>query len=195
MHPFSIDTDERRRVPFVLATTAIVIAYGTWWILQALEVELPWWFGPPSLLGLYGALYALLERSLWRMQWVRTALQVRTPDLSGTWSGAITPASDNLAPTPARVTIHQSWTRISVRLETDGSRSTSTIGGITVAQNANPELVYEYRNEPRAQADQAMHAHRGLSRLEQIDRNTLDGDYFTGRDRNTFGSVHLEREP
>jgi hypothetical protein len=39
-----------------------------------------------------------------------------------------------------------------------------------------------------------MHAHRGTVRLDVLDQwKTLDGQYYTGRDRITYGRLTLRR--
>ncbi len=55
-------------------------------------------------------------------------------------------------------------------------------------------LSYEYRNEPLPRAVETMHAHRGTCSLElSSDGETLNGDYYSGRDRREFGSIHLAK--
>ena len=105
----------------------------------------------------------------------------------------LAPPHGSLEDRAVSVEIRQTWTKLGITLETEESRSVSTIGGMSVHGSAKPELVYEYRNEPRSNAADGMHAHRGLARLQLSEPNQLGGDYFTGRDRNTHGVIHLER--
>jgi hypothetical protein len=57
-------------------------------------------------------------------------------------------------------------------------------------------LTYEYLNEPRTAAAVTMHMHRGVTRLRVEDKGrVLDGDYFSGRDRQNYGAIRLERRP
>jgi hypothetical protein len=63
-----------------------------------------------------------------------------------------------------------------------------------VVSNGRPELLYEYLNEPKPHAPSAMQIHRGHARLELAeDRSSLSGQYFTGRGRQTFGTLVLQR--
>ncbi len=58
-------------------------------------------------------------------------------------------------------------------------------------------LSYEYLNEPKAATSAlTMHTHRGTARLTVavVDNpRILDEEYYTGRDRQMYGSLRLER--
>ncbi len=56
-------------------------------------------------------------------------------------------------------------------------------------------VSYEYVNEPKPLAPTLMQIHRGFADLTlSLDGRVLDGDYYTGRGRQTYGSLHLEKE-
>jgi hypothetical protein len=38
-----------------------------------------------------------------------------------------------------------------------------------------------------------MHAHPGMTRLEMVDATHLEGEYYTGRDRQNYGTLHLTK--
>lgn len=61
-----------------------------------------------------------------------------------------------------------------------------------------PRIVYEYMNTPIAdKAHDSMHAHGGTQWLNLRDSGgqlELVGDYYTGRDRQTFGTVRLVKQ-
>ena len=54
-------------------------------------------------------------------------------------------------------------------------------------------LSYEYLNEPVAAAGATMHAHRGTARLVLQGESDLDGEYYTGRDRQQYGALRIHR--
>jgi hypothetical protein len=66
MHGYSTDSAERRIVPLLLASVAIMLAWLSSKILAIVHLTLPWWLDAPSTVGYYGALYALFDRNLWR---------------------------------------------------------------------------------------------------------------------------------
>lgn len=86
----------------------------------------------------------------------------------------------------------QDWTHISIKMRGEYSRSESLVGSIFVGNDI--VLDYEYWNEPLPNAVETMHAHRGTARLMlSADGRTLSGDYYSGRDRQNYGSLHLEK--
>ena len=56
-----------------------------------------------------------------------------------------------------------------------------------------PMLSYEYRNEPKPHAAATMHPHRGMTRLGLVSPGRLEGEYYTGRDRQNYGTLSLEK--
>ena len=61
--------------------------------------------------------------------------------------------------------------------------------------NVSPVLSYISRNlSPHVNAPETMHSHRGQARLAiSEDVNEMDGDYYSGRDRQNYGLLHLNR--
>ena len=92
------------------------------------------------------------------------------------------------------VNIHQSWTQISIILETDYSKSHSLIAAIVIENPTGILLSYEYLNEPLPNAKITMHTHRGTCRLTiKANEKVIVGDYYTGRDRQNYGGLRFER--
>jgi SMODS-associating 2TM, beta-strand rich effector domain len=66
-----------------------------------------------------------------------------------------------------------------------------------VIQVDDPEgavLVYQYQNQPLADAMKTMHMHYGTAMLRISDGGCLAGDYYAGRDRRTFGRICCYRQ-
>lgn len=90
----------------------------------------------------------------------------------------------------------QTWRRIGVTLDAEESESHSLGASIVAECFRTVTLSYEYLNEPKALAKTTLHTHRGTARLTL--RRTgkvevLDGEYYTGRDRQNVGILHFER--
>ena len=85
---------------------------------------------------------------------------------------------------------------MSVTLHTASSESRSLMAMMSKDDAGREVLTYEYRNEPRSGAVSTMHAHRGLARLSlrREDGDILEGEYYTGRDRQHYGAIRLRRE-
>lgn len=140
---------------------------------------------------IYGGLIVLYERWGWR--WLST---IR--NLNGTWVGSITTTHNGGASVPCVMRVHQTWTRMAIELETEQSRSRTTMSALYEDQPGDVGLKYEYVSEPRSLAVPTMQTHRGACTLaitSGSDRGhlSLRGDYFTGRGRETRGEIILHR--
>ena len=195
MHGYSTDSGERRVVPLLLASVAIALAWLSSKILAVMHLSLPWWLDAPSSLGFYGALYALFDRHLWRNRYVRKLGLVRIPNLTGRWRGYILSSFDgHVKRHDLVIDIFQSWTQIAVFLTTKTSISRSCAAVIQVDDPDGLALIYQYQNQPLANAMRTMHMHYGTAMLRMSDDNSLTGDYYAGRDRRTFGRICCRKE-
>jgi hypothetical protein len=197
MHTYVTDSDARRLVPLLLAALSVLASWGLFEIVKAIQITPPWWFDMPSLMGFYGLFYTVFDRWLWRAPIIRRIGLVKVPDLNGKWEGSTTSSFDeHRSHRAASIQILQTWTRIRIDLETADSRSCSQTAAIITKIPDCAIISYEYLNEPRADAVATMHAHRGTARhtLCIVDgTEVFDGEYYTGRDRATFGTLHFKR--
>lgn len=138
---------------------------------------------------IYGGLTLLYERWGWR--WLSTL-----KNLNGTWAGEITSSHNGGARVPCVMRVRQTWTRMAIELETEQSRSHTTMAALYEEQPGDIGLKYEYVCEPRNLAVQTMQTHRGVCTMTvatDADGWRLSGDYFTGRGRETRGEITLRR--
>jgi hypothetical protein len=195
MHGYSTDSGERRVVPLLLASVAIALAWASSRILTVTHLLVPWWLDAPSSLAFYGALYALFDKYLWRNDLVSKLGLVRIPNLAGLWHGYLVSSFDGHEKRHQLViTIYQSWTRISVFLTTATSMSRSCAAVIQVDDPEGVALIYQYQNQPLADAMKTMHMHYGTAMLRVSNGGCLVGDYYAGRDRRTFGRIYCRRQ-
>lgn len=198
MHQYSTDSGERFWVPLRLGVAAVLTVYLVQWGLSEADITLPWWFAAPGILGMYWGLFEVFDRWLWRWPLVRLVAGVRIPDIQGSWTGTVEQTSgEGSGERSASVEIKQRWSAISIALRTAESTSRSHVAGFETEPAGEAALVYEYLNEPRADAVETMATHRGFARVSlekagaQVAR--LHGDYFTGRGRETVGVIDLSR--
>jgi hypothetical protein len=194
MHGYSTDSDEKRVVTLCLAGLAIALAWVSSNLLATVHYSMPWWVDAPSSMFFYGALYALFDKHLWRHPMIHKLGLVKTPNLAGRWRGYLTSSFDNHAKRhDLSVEIRQSWTQISVFLSTATSASRSCVAVIQVADPEGVALIYQYENQPLANATRTMHMHYGTAMLRMSGGTKLTGDYYAGRDRGTFGRISCRR--
>jgi hypothetical protein len=120
---------------------------------------------------------------------------VEVPNLAGEWDGLGKSSYDQFATERAyTVKIEQTWTRISIRLQSATSESATLVAALLLHSVEGEVLSYQYRNEPRADAVSTMQTHLGTSWLTISDEGrTLVGRYYSGRGRQNHGSVQLRR--
>jgi SMODS-associating 2TM, beta-strand rich effector domain len=195
MHGYSTDSSERRVVPLLLASGAIALAWVSSRILAATHLFVPWWLDAPSSLAFYGALYALFDTYLWRNGLVSKLGLVRIPNLAGQWHGYLISSFDGHAKRHnLMINIFQSWTQITVFLTTATSMSRSSAAMIQVEDPEGVALIYQYQNQPLADAMRTMHMHYGTAMLRISNDGCMVGDYYAGRDRRTFGRICCSKQ-
>ncbi len=179
MHGYSTDSNERKVVPLWLALMAIALAWMSSKFLAVMHVSIPWWLDAPSSMAFYGALYALFDKYLWRNSLVYNMGLVRIPNLTGRWRGYLITSFDG----------H----KIIVFVTTATSMSRSSAAVIQVDDPEGAALIYQYQNQPLADAMRTMHMHYGTAMLRVSNDGCLAGDYYAGRDRRTFGRICCKR--
>jgi hypothetical protein len=193
-HPYSLQS--RERVVQVFALSGVVLAYAFGFLVEHLWTP-PWWVDTPAVLGFYSLLYLLLDRVAWRWEWVSRLIGI--PNIAGKWSGVIRTSHDNVEKDhPITLVVRQSWSKLLICLEGNMSRSASTAAHVFDGADLGTfEIVYSYENTPRGDAGRSLHPHLGTAHLRLSvaeGQQMLDGDYYTGRGRNTHGRITLRRD-
>ncbi len=179
----------------MLALLAIALAWVTSKSLATAHLSFPWWADAPSSMAFYGVLYILFDRYLWRNSLVYKLGLVRIPNLTGRWRGYLITSFDGHAKRhDLMMNIFQSWTQIVVYLTTAASISRSCAAVIQVDDREGASLIYQYQNQPLANAMKSMHMHFGTAMLRVSNGGCLVGDYYAGRDRWTFGRIWCGRQ-
>lgn len=194
MRPYATDSPERRKVIECLVVLSLPIAYLLHSGISLLKVQL-WWLEAPSVLGIFGLLYECFERWVWRWALLRRVGIVKVPDLNGEWRVEGSTSFNSGQRCEGTATIKQTWSKISVCLETAESTSHSISASILLEQPGRITPSYEYRNEPKPGAAETMHSHRGTAVLRlRGDGRELEGEYYSGRDRLNYGGLLFRRK-
>lgn len=191
MHSYEVEG--RVRIVVALAVASILIIWLLHVGLDSIDFEPQWWLSVPSFAGCYSGLHWLFDRYVWRVGLLGRLKLVQLPDLNGRWIGEVKSSyrHDGRAHSVS-VIILQRWSKILVRLESEHSRSWSISANLRTVDLLNPELSYQYVNEPKSNAPDTMEMHRGTATLEAIGSG-LEGDYYTGRGRGEVGTIKLSR--
>jgi SMODS-associating 2TM, beta-strand rich effector domain len=190
MHTYATDAKDRESIPLWLAALAVAATLFLNYLLKALNLQIPWWVEAPSVMGFYGLLHGFFDNFLWRVQFKAIRLS-EIPDIRGTWVGTVN--SSYAGGTEIRgiiLHVRQTWSKLSVKIETETSRSFSTMAVVNTSNSSEPGLKYEYINEPGTFSVQTMQTHRGTANLRLTpDGATLKGEYYTGRGRQSMGDM------
>ena len=192
MRLHSYDLEGRAKVTVALAVLSILLVWLLDMVLGVANFDPDWWLSVPSFGGFYAVLHWLFDSHVWRWKLWRNVGLLKVPDLNGEWTGYVESSYGNGSIHEVTILITQKWSKLVVRFETELSLSYSISGSLKVADVVNPELSYLYVNEPKASAPDTMTIHRGTATLE-LKEDALEGDYYTGRGRMTFGSIKLTR--
>lgn len=175
----------------VLVAPAILAILEKFGLIDEIPRLLLW----PITAGLfYLAIHWLFDRYLWRWNWLARFLGL--PNLSGQWvCNAQTFDSDN-KPTfewSGTVTIHQTWEKIRIYLDTGQSSSSSCIASISPETEKGFKLIYSYRNEPKV--GEELQIHLGFAEM-LFNHNTTraDGEYYNVKGRLTKGRMTWTKE-
>mgnify|MGYP005843069849 CR=1 FL=1 len=183
MNAYSIDTNERKNILLILAMISIAFSWSFYKIISSYQISLPCWVESSSVLFFYGLLFIIFDKWLW--QYFGRIKVVKTPNLNGECIGNLKSSFDNHSEeVKATLKIFQTWTRIKILLETNQSLSHSEAASFIIDTPEGKYLSYQYINEPKSNAVETMSIHRVTVRLFFNERkNTLEGDYYSGRDR------------
>ena len=193
MHSYASDSNDRRIAPWVIAGVAVLVAllYST--VVAWRKWEVPWWLETPTIMSVYGIVYRLYDRHGWKWR-LRGFRFSEIPDYSGSWFGELNSNHGEGTKIHGMIHVHQTWTDLCVEFESQTSRSYSVMAAANVTPGPTAGLTFQYTNAPRHGAIETMNAHVGLNHLRLLpDGKTLEGDYFSGRGRQTFGSMKLVR--
>lgn len=192
MHAYATDAKDRESIPLWLAAFAVAAALALSSVLKFLKWEVPWWVDAPSVMGFYGFFYYLFDNFIWSYQLGKFSFS-SIPNLKGTWVGVIHSSYNDTDYDGIVLYVHQTWSSVSVQLQTMTSSSRSTMASINTLDSSESTLKYEYMNEPTARSLQTMAIHRGTANMRlSPDGLSLEGDYFTGRGRQTFGDMRFK---
>ena len=174
-----------------MAICALGVAYLYVVLSRAYQFSLPWWCETPSIMLVYGLFHWAYDSHVWKGKILEFSMS-QIPNCNGTWFGELRSSHSGGTTIQGMFLIHQTWKKIVIECRTDSSTSYSRMASLNVAPGASQGLIYEYSNDPRANSKETMHAHRGFAFLAlSADGKWLEGDYYTGRDRATFGTMRL----
>lgn len=158
--------------------------------------ELPFWIEIPSVSAIFSLIFLIFNRWLWRLPLFKWAGIIIADDLNGTWEGKVKSSYDDFkSDIYAKLVIEQSATNIKIFGQFNESKSVSIHENFGKSDIDNQmALFFFFRNQPRYDAKKTMAMHEGSAILTYDKaKDTLTGNYYSGRDRNNFGTIEVKR--
>jgi len=185
---------------FLLLLVAIssFLAYLISVLLRIHNIELPFFIEIPiTAPAIYAILFEWFDKKLWKLSFFRKLGIIEAEDLNGKWVGYIKSSYDDfLSEIPADLLIAQTATTVKIRGKFNQSKSISVHEGFGTSDiDQSMALFYFYRNEPNSDATSTMSIHEGSTKLiYNKETDTLQGYYYSGRDRNNYGTINVKRK-
>lgn len=194
MHYYSIDSEIRKKVHSLLAVIALTIPGLFEQVRTLFHLPVGWGF-PLTFGALFGFLYLIVDLYAWK--WIANFTKI--PILNGKWtakgkSSYIDPETKKNLEFEMQITIKQTFSKMEIFTETKDSTSQSTMASICT-HKAMPVIRYSFENTPKNMADKELQRHPGLIELRIESKNSMVGDYFSGKHRLRYGELKLERIP
>jgi hypothetical protein len=193
MHPYSINSEEHKSIPFYLGILAIILAYLLSY-LSARLFPIPWWLDAPSVLGFYGILHNLFNKFFWKWDWLHSLGIIKTPILHGSWGGEVSSLTKHDdAKQKVNVKVLQTWTEMKILLVAPNSTSFSYEASIIIEGDDTAMLYYQYEGHPKHKAPETMHIHRGSVCAKLLSSSEINAEYYSGRDRQNIGTFEIKK--
>ena len=196
MHDYAVDSRERVFVVRILFMASALVSGIAAALIPSDFLPMRWLLPIPSTALVFGVSYWTFDNWFWHWPFLRVLRLISVPDLRGAWTGTIASSYTRFEQMqPVTVTIEQTWTKIVVRLNAAESRSWSLTASILTNSPEGLVLTYLFDNQPEAESDSTMERFRGTTVLVSDASDRLEGYYYTGRGRETYGSLKLCRQP
>lgn len=197
MHEYTISYHDRKFAYYFIAMLSGVAGIVVAFILKAISDVSGVVIAAPSGIVLYGLLFVLFDKFVWKWPWLYNLGVVKIPDLSGNWNAEISPSATG-SKINAAVKIHQTYSKISIHLETDKSDSLSQMAVIDMASPNMFTLRYEYSAEFKRNENSEIFRHYGVTsvKLKSDDHKFLENhsaNYYTEQGRDSHGEIKLSR--
>lgn len=158
----------------------------------------PEWIPVPSVLAVYGLLFGLFNKYIWRWKLLRAIGLISTPDLNGEWDMISNSSkTEQKIQYQGKLYIDQTWTEINIYFDGNIATSNSLMASINFLNHKKFSIEWEYLSKKKPEHAEEEYMHYGITRLELVlgesSGTILKGDYFTDRSRNNYGDVEITK--
>ncbi|MCW8965065.1 MAG: hypothetical protein OQK82_00045 [Candidatus Pacearchaeota archaeon] len=197
MHEYSISHHDRKTAYYFLAILSGLLGAFVAYILGTFESSFGIAVAAPSGLAVFGFFFLLFDRFIWQLPWLYTLGIIKIPNLNGQWDAAIVSSATGNE-IQAQVYVHQTYSKIRIRLETEKSESLSQMAALEMADPTLFNLRYEYSAEYQRDKNAEILRHYGVASLKLKSRNhefssEHSATYYTEQGRDSHGTITVRR--
>lgn len=197
MHEYSTSYHDRKPAYYILAVLSGVVGIGIAFLIKAISDYSGLVVAAPSGIALYGLLFLMLDRFIWKWRWLYSLGIIKIPDLNGDWNAEISSSATGNK-ISAKVKIHQTYSKIRIHLETEKSDSLSKMAALDMESPNMFTLRYEYSAEFKRDESSQILRHYGVTsvKLKSIDHKFSDihpAVYYTEQGRDSHGEMSFSR--
>ena len=198
MHHCSNDLENKQRITLY----AILLSIFTFFYIllpiyafieATFNFTIPIWVETPSIIGLYQLFIKIFDKYLWKYSFVEVIGLPKIPNLNGEWKVKIYSSFDNNVK-DADIEIVHNYSHFSMILKTAESKSATTSAIFNLMNPIYKTISYSYLSKPITVTNDTMNIHEGTAILEiSEDIKKLEGYYYAGRGRLTYGKIIMEK--
>ena len=145
-----------------------------------------------SIPATFGCLFWIFNKWLWKCcSWFGL---INFPNIEGKWKGHLISSHDKKRKVDATLVIKQTATHIKIQGQFKQSKSVSICETFAFSEiDQSIALYYFYKNDPNQHEE--LKEHEGAMKLVYNKKNKiLSGYYWTGKDRQTYGTMELNKQ-
>lgn len=199
MHEYTLNNHDRKKTYYILflisGLLSALASYCIGLIYDSFNISV----AAPSGIAIFFLTFLLFDLFIWKFKIFYNLGIIRIPYIAGTWDGIV--SSSDTENSRVIFTIHQTYSRIKIRLETETktSHSMSKMASLQMEDPTFFSLRYEYLAEYKPTPESDPLRHYGVTNIILKSNNDSFDDeqlatYYTESKRDTHGELKLVRK-
>lgn len=197
MHEYMTTHHDRKKTYFLISLVSGGLGTLAAYLVDTLE-SIGILIAAPSGMLVFTLTFLLFDKFLWRLPILYKWGVVKIPYLEGNWDAIIKTTDPAASEVRAKAIIHQTYSKIKIRIETEKSNSLSQMAILEMTDPACFSLRYEYQAEYKRDENSNILRHYGVSCFN-LKSNSHDfssdqsATYYTEQGRDTHGEIMIRK--
>lgn len=198
MHEYILTHHDRKLTYYLAATLSGIIGIAVTFLVGKFSAIFGKVVAAPSGLAVFTLVLLGLDHALIKWSIFYKWGLINIPNLNGAWAVKVQSSKNDGKTIDAKITIHQTYTKLRVRLETEKSRSVSKMASIEMEDPTCYKFRYEYAAEYSASPCE-IYRHHGVTEVILISEDHLFNKpcrarYYTELQRDAHGVMEFSRK-